>query len=184
MGLILCGAILVFFYVAKIFFPEFIVGVAEIPSIVKFGNYVDSHWWARNLFDFIVVLTIVNIYCCACCRKTKLNLKCFLVLLCYAIILRLFSNFLPTQYTPINYLGFILCPFLMCLINKEVNKDTFISTIVCFSVDILSQLMSLWIRDIVVMVNNLNTATFFILLIDAVIWRVLLYCYFNYKKEV
>ena len=36
MGLILFGAILVAFYLAKIFFPEFIVGVAEIPAIVNF----------------------------------------------------------------------------------------------------------------------------------------------------
>ena len=34
MGLILCGVLLVAFYVAKIFFPEFIVGVAEEPAIV------------------------------------------------------------------------------------------------------------------------------------------------------
>ena len=42
MGLILFGAILVAFYLAKIFFPEFIVGVAEIPAIVNFGNLIDG----------------------------------------------------------------------------------------------------------------------------------------------
>ena len=40
MGLILCGVLLVAFYLAKIFFPEFIVGVAEIPAIVNFALLV------------------------------------------------------------------------------------------------------------------------------------------------
>lgn len=46
MGLILFGVILIALYVAKIFFPEFIVGIAEIESVVKFGQYVDTHQWA------------------------------------------------------------------------------------------------------------------------------------------
>ena len=55
MGLILFGAILIAFYIVKIFFPQFIVGVAEIPSIVAFGNYVDSHEWAKQLFNIATV---------------------------------------------------------------------------------------------------------------------------------
>ena len=51
MGLILFGAILVAFYLAKIFFPEFIIAIAEIPSIVNIGNYIDSHLWLYYLVN-------------------------------------------------------------------------------------------------------------------------------------
>ena len=52
MGLILFGVLLVAFYVAKIFFPQFIVGVAQTPSIVKFGTYVDSNNIYIYLFNY------------------------------------------------------------------------------------------------------------------------------------
>lgn len=183
MGLILFGAILVLFYVAKIFFPEWIVGVAEIPSIVAFGNFVDSHYLITNAFDILVTCTVGYLYFCACCRTYKLNLKCLIVLISHGVLLSLVSIFAPLYYTPINYVLLVFTPLLMCWINKNITKATFISTAMCFTVDILTQYMSLFIRDITVYANTLNTATFFILLIDAVIWRVLLYCYFNYKKE-
>lgn len=183
MGLILFGAILVLFYVAKIFFPEFIVGVAETPSIVAFGEYIDSHWWARDLFDFFTTLIVAGIYFCACCRVSSLKGKSILVLLAYCISLRVASHFYPQFYTHINYIGLILCPFLICVLNKSLNEKVFISTVVCFCADIFTQILSLCIRDITVIANNLNTATFFILLIDAFIWRILFYCFYNYKKE-
>ena len=183
MGLLLFGAILIAFYIAKIFFPQFIIGVAELPSIVKFGNYVNSHKWANHLFNIFTSFTLNYVYFCACCRTYKLNLKQFLVLVVYIITLRLISLFAPTSYTPINYLTMVLVPFTMCLVDKNLNDKTFVSTIICFSVDIITQLLSLKIRDIVIMSTNLNPATFFILLIDALIWRVLLYLYFNYKNK-
>lgn len=40
MGLILCGVLLIAFYVAKIFFPEFIIGIAETPRLVEIGTYL------------------------------------------------------------------------------------------------------------------------------------------------
>ena len=60
MGLILCGVLLVAFYLAKIFFPEFIVGVAEIPAIVNFGNLIDGNIIFRNIFDFLsnILITV------------------------------------------------------------------------------------------------------------------------------
>jgi hypothetical protein len=73
MGLILFGAILIALYVAKIFFPEFIVGIAEIESVVKFGEYVDTHLWAYYLFTSITSFVIAYFYCCACCRRKYLE---------------------------------------------------------------------------------------------------------------
>jgi hypothetical protein len=183
MGLILCGALLVLFYIAKIFFPEFIVGVAEIPSIVKFGNYVDTHKWANHCFNIASLLLFGYIYVCACARTYKLDGKSWIIFVAYVILLSIASEFMVEQYTAINYVCLILVPFLICFFNKSLSKDTFISTAICFSVDILTQVMSLAIRDIIFYSTKLNSATFFILLIDALIWRLLLYCYFNYKGD-
>ena len=49
MGLIIFGCLLAILYLLKLIVPEFVVGVAEIPQIVEFGNYVDSHDWAYYL---------------------------------------------------------------------------------------------------------------------------------------
>lgn len=183
MGLILFGALLIAFYIAKIFFPEFIVGVAEIPSIVKLGEYVDTNKWANHLFNTFSLCIIGYLYCCACCRTKTLNYKQLIVFFVYVLVLTIFSEFAIKQYTAINYVSLILVPFLMCLINKSLDKNTFISTVVCFCVDIITQVLSLSIRDITILATKINSATFFILLIDVLIWRVLLYLYFNYKKE-
>lgn len=183
MGLILTGAILVLFYIAKIFFPEWIVGVAEIPNIVKFGNYVDSHKWAHHLYNFSFGYFIGYIYCGACCRNYRLGYKGHIAIFVSTLLLRIISTFANGFYNSINYLNLVFTPFMVCVLNKNTSKETFVSTIVCFSVDILSQVLSLGIRNISLMATSINSATFTILLIDVVIWRVLLYLYFNYKKE-
>lgn len=184
MGLILTSAILVLFYIAKIFFPELIVGVAEIPSIVKFGNYVDSHKWAYFLFDSMVAFIGAYIYCCACIRNTKLSIKGVLLVVFSIVILKLCSMFLPNIYIPVNYCVFAFFPFLICVFDKTITNDKFISCSICFVVDIMAQALSMQIRDIVLMATHLNSATFFILLIDTWIWRVLLYMFFNYKNKI
>lgn len=183
MGLILCGSLLVLFYIAKLFFPQFIIGVAEVPNIIKIGNYIQNHKWCYHIFNIIIAYLGGYIYCCACCRTKILNMKGNLVLLSVIILLRLISIFIPEQYNALNYAIFCLLPFLICCFNKTLNKQTFISTIVCFSVDIISQVFSAEIRNLFVFATHINPATMIILLIDTWIWRSLLYCFFNYKKE-
>lgn len=183
MGLILFGSLLVLFYIAKIFFPQFIISVAETPNIVKLGNYVDTHKWAFYIYHLIVSYIIGYVYCCACCRKMKLNLKENLVLFISIILVIISQEFLPEIYSAINYTIFVFAPFIMLLIDKNLTKETFCSTIICYVVDIMTQAISLFIRNIIILSTCVNSATMTILLIDMVIWRCLLYFYYNYKKE-
>jgi hypothetical protein len=183
MGLILFGAILVLFYIAKIFFPQFIVGVAEIPSVVKFGNYVDSHKWANILFHFAIAFIGGYFYYCACCRTYKLTTIQVLIYTLSIIVSIFLQNFLPTIYTPYTYTIMVFVPFLLLLSNKSISKDTFYSVCICFAIDIMSQALSLQIRDIFIMAKAVNSATLTILAIDTIIWRILLYLYFNYKNK-
>ena len=182
MGLILFGAILVLFYVAKIFFPEFIVGVAEIPSIVEFWNFVDSHLWAFLIFHATISFIGGYIYCCACCRQNKLSKKQTLIFVAFTILYIILQQFAVKISQPYNYVMLVLAPLLMCLVSENISKETFISTVVCFSFDITMQALSLVIRDVVVLSSCLNSATMTILLIDAYICKVLLYLFFNFKK--
>lgn len=183
MGLILFGAILVLFYIAKIFFPEFIVGVAEIPSIVAFGNFVDSHWWAFAIYQIIISCVGAYIYCCACFRIKRLNNKKLILLIAFFAFGFLAQQFLKEIYAPFNYVIFVFMPFLMLAVDKELSVKTFSSTIICYTIDIMAQAMSMCIRNIVLLSTCLNSATMTILLIDTWIWRTLLYMFFNNKKE-
>lgn len=183
MGLILFGAILALFYVAKIFFPEWIVGIAEIPSIVAFGNFVDSHKWAYCLYQIFVSFCSGYFYYCACSRTYKLSLKQILVMFSFIFAGLIIQLFFPNIYTPYTYVMLIICSFCITLVGENTNYKTFRSTVLCFTIDIMAQAVSLEIRNIIMLSNSVNSATVTILLIDAIIWRVLLYLFFNQDKE-
>lgn len=181
-GFILFGALLILFYVGKLLFPHFIVGVAEVPRIVVFGNFIDSNKWFYHIFEFLWGTAIFSIYTCACCRMRKPKPKDLGVVALFVLAMRLLYEFKPEYYfgTSISFL--VLCPFVVCFINRNLSKDTFVSLVFCFFVDNFSQILSMKIRDLTIMAQNINTATLIILTIDVIIWRMLLYCYFNFKN--
>jgi hypothetical protein len=183
MGLIIFGALLVGFYVLKIVCPKFIVGVAEIPSIVNFGSYVDSHLWAYYLFNGITSYLIGYVYCCACCRVKSLKIfDCFILLLLVAIPFAL-PFVLPILSLVYNNILYILAPLVMSARSKSNTKNIFYSTTISFVVTSLAQVASLEIRGISTIISYPNTATYFVLLIDLYIWNFLLYFYFNWKGD-
>jgi hypothetical protein len=182
MGLIIFGALLVGFYVLKIVCPQFIVGVAETQSIVTIGNFIDGNKVCFYIFHFIVGLFSSYIYSCACCRVKKLNRNQTVVLLSFLLFSMVCQEFMPDIYTPYNYVSIVIMPFIIAYISKNVSKKTFMSTAICFTVDVMAQAFSMKIRNVVIMTNCVNSATMFVLLIDLVIWRLLLYMYFNEKE--
>jgi hypothetical protein len=182
MGLIIFGALLVGFYVLKIVCPQFIVGVAETPNIVILGNFIDSNKVCFYIFHFIVGLFGSYIYSCACCRVKRLNRNQTIVLLSFLIFSIVCQEFMADIYTPYNYVSIIIMPFIIAYISKNVSEKTFMSTAICFTVDVMAQAFSMKIRNVVIMTNCVNSATMFVLLIDLVIWRLLLYMYFNEKE--
>lgn len=183
MGLILFGVLLIVFYIAKIFFPKFIVGVAEVPSIVKFGTYVDSHLWSLYLFNGITSFATMYLFGCACCRVTKLKLVECLFLIALFIVSCLVERFLPTQFFTFNVCGYFIFVLFILLYRKIDNYKVLYSTIICYLITAFAQSLSLEIRDISTLISYPNPATFFILIIDGTIWDILLYLFFNYKGE-
>lgn len=183
MGLILCGIFLVLFYVAKIFFPEFIIGIAETPRIVELGVAIQSNKWYLHIFNFIIGFFYGYVFCCACCRTNKLNWKGNLILVGELLLLRLINEFYPLQYSTLNLVGMVIVPFLVGLVNNTLSKETFISTMACFGIEFAFEFLSLVVRDLTTITTQLNIVSVLVLLIDGLIWRILLYLFFNYKNK-
>jgi hypothetical protein len=175
MGLILCAVILVVIYIAKIFFPEMVVEIAQVESITKIGSYIDTHKWAWYLASGFLSFFAYYFYCCACIKKNKLNLNQILVIVSTIVILFIVKGLFPNQYTSINISSLVLLPFIM--------GGDFKATVVCFISTNFIQTITGEIRNIMSMVIDFNYATLIILMIDYYILEVLLYFLFNFKKE-
>lgn len=183
MGLIIFGVILIALYLLKFICPEFVVNIAQIEPIVKFGNYVNSHLWAYYLFTTIVSFAIGYFYCCACCRKQRLRLIDVCIVLGQVLLMAVAQRYVPQHYVTLSFVTILLCPTIICLLDKRTEIKYFYSTITTFSIHTLAQLLSLSIREISLIVTQPNVATLNILLIDLFIWVVLLYNYYNYKEN-
>lgn len=182
MGLIIMCSILIILYLIKLIFPEFVIEIAQVPSIIEFGLYIDSHWWAYYLFSFVVSFISGYLYCCACCRKNRLTSVDLVILLIEVIFLFIVQKFLPNYYLGINLICMLLMPTIMCKINRKDDIRYLYSTTICLTIHSLAQIISLAIRDIGLMIVYPNTVTTTLLLIDVYIWQFLLYNYFNYKE--
>lgn len=183
MGLIISIIILAVLYFAKLIFPAYIIGVAQIPRIVEFGNYVDSHRWALYLFNFATSFLALYFYTCACCRIKKLTWIEVGALSVLIIGSYLVEYFLPNQLLAYNFILYLAIPLVVAYIRKIEDYSIFYSTAICFIFTTVAQSLSLSIRDISTAIEYPNTATYFILLIDGYIWNVLLYNYYNYRRD-
>lgn len=183
MGLILTVVILLAIYGIKIINPAFIVGVAETESIVKIGQYIDTHKWAYYLANAILTFVVGYFYCGACCRKIKLNWKDLLVITGSMIISLLAQTFIPEYFAVVDVCVLIAMPTIINAMDKNTDANKFYSFGITFIMHNLAQIVSLQIRDVMLMVSQFNFATYIILLIDVYIWLIVLYFYFNFKKE-
>ena len=175
MGLIMSAVILGAIYLLKIFMPQFVINVAHIDSIVNIGHYIDTHKWAWYLASTILSTITYYFYCGACCEKKKFNYLDWIYILASILIGYIVKEFLPIYYTALNYVCLIVVPFLM--------KGKFLNTTISFSTVLLLQALTMQIRNIGTMIIDINFATMLILMVDVYIYQVLLYLFFNYRKE-
>lgn len=183
MDLILIIVIYVVYFILKMTIPGFIVGIAELPGVVAFGTYVDTHPWAYYLFNGSVSFITCYVFCCACCRQKYLNYKECTILLFGTILWYVLAHYVPTLAEPFNYVYFIALPALFLRMRREVRIKYFYSTAVCFTIHILLQYVLAIIKDLTVLVTYPNSATFTILLIDGFIWLIGLYLFYNKGGE-
>lgn len=175
MGLIISASLLVGVYIVKLCFPEWYIEIAYSKQICEIGHYIDGHKWAWLLTNFIISLIAFYFYCCACCGKTKLNYKEIIIIIIAIIFLYTIKQHFNIYYITFNYIVLIILPIIFKCKNKNF-LIVFVSTQ-------LVQIFSLEIRSIGLMISDFNIASALILLIDYYIAQILLYFYFNYKKE-
>ena len=175
MGMIISAIILLVVYACKVFFPDFLIGVAEIEPIVNVGKYIDTHKWAWYIASAILSFLSYYFICCACCKKKWLNTKEILIILGTILLLFIVQEFLPKQYTVANLCSTLILPLIF-------NADFKATTIVFCIVNVL-QTFTLEIRNLETHISVFNFASLIILMIDIYIIEVLLYLIFNYEKE-
>ena len=142
MGLILIIVIYAIYFILKLVNPGFIVGIAELPGVVAFGNYVDAHPWAYYLFNGSMSFITYYIYCCACCRKRHLNYKECTIVLGVTILWYILSHFAPTLSIPFNYVSLIILPVIILIMSKDINEKHLSSIMTCFTIHSLLQYIS------------------------------------------
>lgn len=175
MGLILSASMLGVIYLLKIFFPQFVIEVAQIDSITRIGHYIDTHKWAWYLANTIIALFIYFLLAFTVCQRFKLNKKEILFVLATIFVVELTREFLPMQYLVFNCSSLIFLPLIL--------KGDFKITAIWFLTTNLVQSFTLEIRGLAYMISNFNSATSIVLMIDLYIWQVLLCLLFNKNKE-
>lgn len=183
MGLIIFGIMLISFYLLKIINPEFVIELSEVDRVVELGEYVDSHKWAYYLFFFIISFAGGYFYLCACCRKKSLKFRDCCLLAIEVAFLFIVERFLIEHYVLINMVCLFLMPTIVCYWDKRTDIKYFYSTTACLTIHNIAQVISLQIRNISTLINFPNSATFTVLTIDAFIWLVLLYNFYNFKED-
>lgn len=182
MGLILFGAILALVYIAKILFPQWVIGVAQTDRVVQIGNYIDRHQWSYYLYGGSISFVSGYFYLTACCRKNKLDLFDISILIVEIVFLFTMQKCAISYYLETNIFCLILLPTFVCLKDKRKDIKYLYSIVTCFMIHSLSQIISLEIRDISLLLSHPNSATITILIIDTYIWQFLLHNYFNFKE--
>ena len=175
MGLILSASILGVIYLLKLRFPQFVIEVAHIDSIVKIGHYIDTHKWAWYSASIILSFFVCYFTFCACCKKRNLTTKEIIITLSVILFLYVIKEFLPTQFTSLNISIMVFIPMLF--------KGDFKATSISFALMNFVQTITLDIRGLSLMISDFNFATLLVLMIDYYTLIILLYLYFNYKMD-
>lgn len=164
-------------YVLKIFMPEQFVLSVENEIIITIGTYIDNNDWAFYIFGILTSFITYWLYLCAVCRRWYLKwYEILTVLVVIGATLGL-SAVDVNLYTALSYSSFIFLPLIF---NKNAKlKDI----VVCFTIHLFSQALSLSIRNISLYITNPNSITMFLMTLDCYLWLLFLYIFYNYKKE-
>lgn len=171
--LILTISFLVSFYVLKIFFPQEFVMAVENEHLIIIGNYIDTHKWSYYLFGIFTSFITYWLYCCAVCRKLFLNLKeCVIILIVIGLSIAL-SFYDVSLSSELSIIAMLLLPLIF---KGDMHYMPIVMT-----VNNLSQLLTLKIRNLPIYLTTINSLNIFILSIDMFFWLILLYIIGNYK---
>lgn len=167
---------LVALYVLKIFFPEQFVMAIQNEKIVEFGKLVDNNLWLHIILGTITSFATYWLYMSAINSTYKLGWKICLTMLVTSFLTQIIYYFV--DYDVGNAIGSIAMVCLPAFRDVSSRRVALV-----FGIHYIAQFLSLKIRNLPVLLTNINYASIFLMMCEAYFWLILLCLYFNYKKE-
>lgn len=162
-------------YILKIFFPEQFVMVIENEQLIKIGDYISAHWWLQEICDIITSFIVYWLYLGAVLRKWCLNWKEIIAVLISIALTHGLYFYNTTLSSGISVVAMLIIPAIFKADMRIVAAT--------FSIHYISQLLSTLIRGLPLLLTNVNYITILLMTFECYFWLLLLYLYFNYKKE-
>lgn len=170
-------------YILKIFFPEQFVMSIENKVFIQIGNYIDSHKWLSCIYGIVLGFIFDYLFFGAVCKQKKLNYKLIIIIIVYNIAFSCVYNFANPLFlqeysliiSAISSCYMILIPMFFTKTIKELS--------ITYCINYISQTLSLNIRNLSLLLTNTNSLIISLMTIESYLWLILLFIYFNYKKE-
>lgn len=181
--LILTISFLVSFYVLKIFFPqEFVMSVSN-ERLVMIGNFIDSHKILSFGIGIIMGCIFDYLYFGAVCRKIKLNFKLIIIIVIYNIAYNSLYTFLPAEILIEHSSLFVVASTCYMIMTPMFFTKELLPLSITYCINYISQTLSLYIRNLALLLTNTNFITMFLMTAETYLWLVLCLIIFNYKKR-
>lgn len=162
-------------YVLKIFLPEQFILVIENEQLIQLGNFIDQHWWLSEIIMFITACITHYIYLCAV-------LKCWYLKPIIVLEIAISVALMHVVYEFDVMLASALSTATM-LVLPAINKAQLKEVTTVFTVHSIAQSLSISIRNLPMLLTNVNFMTTFILGLECYFWLLLFYLYYNYKNQ-
>ena len=181
--LVLTITFLVGLYVLKIFFPNEFVMVIENEKLIVVGEFIDNHIAIDFILGVILGIIFDYLYFGAVCRKLKLNFKLVLVIVVYNVIYNSLYTFLSTNIISEYSSIFIIASTIYMILLPVLFTKELLPLSITYTINSISQLLSLSIRNLNVLLTTSNFITMFLMTIETYLWLVLCLIIFNYKEK-
>lgn len=181
--LVLTITFLVGLYVLKIFFPNEFIMVIENEKLIAVGEFIDNHIAIDFILGVILGIIFDYLYFGAVCRKLKLNFKLILIIIAYNVIYNSLYTFLPAniicEYSSI----FVIVSTIYMILLPTLFTKELLPLSITYTINSISQLLSLSIRNLNILLTTSNFMTMFSMTIETYLWLVLCLIIFNYKEK-
>ena len=149
--------------------------VIENEQLILIGTFIDTHAWLSRIVAVFTSFIVYFLYLGAVLKKWLLNYKEIIVVLCTIVLLQIIYEFDAVLFSTLSVISMFALP---ALLGAELKTTTIV-----FATHSLSQTLSISIRNLPMLLTNINFVTTFLLGLECYFWLLLFYLYYNYKKE-
>lgn len=181
--LVLTITFLVGLYILKIFFPNESIMVIENEKLIAIGEFIDNHIAIDFILGVILGIIFDYLYFGAVCRKLKLNFKLILIIIVYNIIYNSLYTFLPANIISEYSSIFVIASTIYMILLPTLFTKELLPLSITYTINSISQLLSLSIRSLNILLTTSNSMTMFLMTIETYLWLVLCLIIFNYKEK-